>query len=170
MKCFIGLPAAPSVIPLIKQIQVKASELDPEARAVPPTNFHVTLTFIGEIDQKVALEVASMVATMTDFSGSTWTIDRSGLFPRPKVAWIGGSPSEKIQLLSREARTILEKMGIPYDRGPFKAHVTILRKSKLQEPVVLKPFEWPIQKAVLFESLLSGGKRIYRPINLEVEK
>ena len=50
MKCFIGLPAAPSVINKLVDAQDRALSFDAGARPVPKENFHLTLAFIGEIE------------------------------------------------------------------------------------------------------------------------
>lgn len=47
----------------------------------------------------------------------------------------------------------------------FTPHITVLRNSHLDEPVVTQPFEWPILRARLFEFKLDeDGKRVYVPI------
>lgn len=166
MRCFIGLPTESSVIPLIQDVQKKAKRQDPHCRVVPSANFHVTLAFIGEIERSLALKVAREVKSMSHFTGANWVINRSGYFPRPKVAWVGGDKTEELVRLAREARLILDKLKVPYDAGSFKPHITILRKANLQEPVLFDAFNWPIQEALLFESTLSSdGKRIYRPVD-----
>lgn len=165
MKCFIGLPADPSVVPYIVQAQKMALEIDAGARAVPAANFHLTLAFIGEIKREAALEAASLLPLTSDFTGRFWSIDRSGLFIRPQVAWVGGPESPELKLLSRECREILEKLNIPYERSAFKAHVTILRKSRLFDPVVEQSFLWPILRPRLFESTVDAqGRRVYIPL------
>jgi len=67
--------------------------------------------------------------------------------------------------LARESREILDRLHISYDRGRFKPHITILRKSHLAEPVIQHPFEWPILRPRIFESRLnSDGRREYVPL------
>ena len=102
MKCFIGLPAAPSVIKLV-DAQDRALSFDAGARPVPKENFHLTLAFIGEIEPDKARLIAQLLPLTTDFNGKSWLIDNSGLFIRPQVAWVGGSASpENIWPANRE--------------------------------------------------------------------
>jgi len=92
-------------------------------------------------------------------------IDNSGLFIRPQVAWVGGSACPEIEHLARESREILDRLHISYDKGRFKPHITILRKSHLAEPVIQHPFEWPILRPRIFESRLNAdGRREYVPL------
>ena len=93
MKCFIGLPAAPSVINKLVDAQDRALSFDAGARPVPKENFHLTLAFIGEIEPDKARLIAQLLPLTTDFNGKSWLIDNSGLFIRPQVAWVGGSAS-----------------------------------------------------------------------------
>ena len=102
MKCFIGLPAAPSVINKLVDAQDRALSFDAGARPVPKENFHLTLAFIGEIEPDKARLIAQLLPLTTDFNGKSWLIDNSGLFIRPQVAWVGGSASPEIEHLARE--------------------------------------------------------------------
>lgn len=108
MKCFIGLPAAPSVINKLVDAQDRALSFDAGARPVPKENFHLTLAFIGEIEPDKARLIAQLLPLTTDFNGKSWLIDNSGLFIRPQVAWVGGSASPEIEHLARESREILD--------------------------------------------------------------
>lgn len=165
MKCFIGLPAAPSVVSKLAAAQERALSFDAGARPVPKENFHLTLAFIGEIEPEKARLIAQLLPLTTDFSGRSWLINNSGLFIRPQVAWVGGDTSPEIEHLARESREILERLKVPYDKGRFKPHITILRKSHLADPVISKPFEWPILRPRIFESRLSAdGRREYVPL------
>ena len=69
MKCFIGLPAAPSVINKLVDAQDRALSFDAGARPVPKENFHLTLAFIGEIEPDKARLIAQLLPLTTDFSG-----------------------------------------------------------------------------------------------------
>ena len=163
-KCFIALPADQSVIEPLLRAQAKALELEPTARAVTKENFHVTLAFIGELEDERAKQLAQAVSLMSEIKNQSWHLDRCGLFPKVRVTWVGGPKNRYIEYLAQEAREILDQMGIDYDRGVFRAHVTLLRKSRLDTPLLDKPIEWPILKAELFESALVDGKRVYKPI------
>lgn len=166
MKCFIGLPAAKEAEPHLCELQKRAFSLDPASRIIPAENFHVTLAFIGEITPEQAQLVAQGVDIMTDFSSRSWRITRSGRFVRPKVFYVSGERYEPIFHLAREAAEILHTLNIPFDeKSRFTPHITVLRNSHLDEPVVTHPFEWPILRARLFESKLDeDGKRVYVPI------
>ena len=117
MKCFIGLPAAPSVINKLVDAQDRALSFDAGARPVPKENFHLTLAFIGEIEPDKARLIAQLLPLTTDFNGKSWLIDNSGLFIRPQVAWVGGCASPEIEHLARESREILDRLHISYDKA-----------------------------------------------------
>ena len=117
MKCFIGLPAAPSVINKLVDAQDRALSFDAGARPVSERNFHLTLAFIGEIEPDKARLITQLLPLTTDFNGKSWLIDNSGLFIRPQVAWVGGSASPEIEHLARESREILDRLHISYDKG-----------------------------------------------------
>ena len=66
MKCFIGLPAAPSVINKLVDAQDRALSFDAGARPVPKENFHLTLAFIGEIEPDKARLIAQLLPLTTE--------------------------------------------------------------------------------------------------------
>lgn len=165
MRCFIGLPAAPSVVPKIVKAQERALELDAGARPVRDTNFHLTLAFIGDIERSKAQEIAQLLPLTTDFTGTDWLIDTSGLFIRPQVAWVGGNMIPALEHLARESREILRRLDVRFDECRFKPHITILRKSHLADPIINKPFLWPILRPRIFESTTDDqGRRVYLPL------
>lgn len=133
-------------------------------RPVPKENFHLTLAFIGEIEPDKARLIAQLLPLTTDFNGKSWLIDNSGLFYVLK--WLGSAArlsGDRTWPANRDE--ILDRLHISYDKGRFKPHITILRKSHLAEPVIQHPFEWPILRPRIFESRLnSDGRREYVPL------
>ena len=91
---------------------------------------HLTLKFIGEVeDQKVA-EIAKELEFIEDFSVFRCSLANFGFFSRqgsPKILWMGLHTSKKIFSLTDGLNSSLEKFSIPREKKKFKTHITILR-------------------------------------------
>lgn len=165
MRCFVGLAAEDSARRELTELQKQAAAMDLGARPVRSENFHLTLAFIGELSPEKAREVAQALRIIPTLEGRFWQIDRSGSFPRAKVCWCAGPRDEYLELLAKEVRTLLDRLGVDYDRARFKAHITLLRNSRLDAPIVLKPIPWLLTAPVLFESKRDAdGVLRYTPI------
>ena len=100
-------------------------------RVVPPTNWHVTLHFIGEVAPPIVDRVVHAIDEAD--LGSPFRIrwGSLGAFPRPEkatVLWVG--PSSGMEELNRVAGGIgegLETAGLPGMDRPFRPHLTLSR-------------------------------------------
>jgi len=93
-------------------------------------NLHVTLKFIGEVQAEKLGDIR--VALSAVHSDRLVTLDFRGLgfFPnekRPRVFWAGIEASPNLQTLANDIDRALEKLGIPPEKRPFSAHLTLAR-------------------------------------------
>lgn len=165
MRCFIGLAPDPETRKALAEIREEATLLDIGASPVLTENFHLTLTFIGEITTQQAREISRSLCVFPHVENRYWEIDRSGNFPRSKTYWVSGPKNAYIQMYAQQSRQLLDRLGISYDARSFKAHVTLLRKSRLETPLVLRPIRWKIGTPILYQSARnSEGILRYTPI------
>jgi len=130
IRMFISIPVKdPSPIePLGKELRT-ISNVKPS----PLSQMHITLRFIGDIDdsktKKVIRCVADACAGMAPFEV---TICGAGCFPnqkRPSVVWVGAEPGDVLTGLSNRISDNLRAANIGFDEKPFKSHITIGRCS-----------------------------------------
>jgi 2'-5' RNA ligase len=100
----------------------------PGARWIDPENYHVTLRFIGDVDDHVAHEVASMldrvrrgpfevrVDGVTSFGGKK---------PRAVVATV--SPSQPLMDAQAEQERLMQRIGLEPEGRKYTPHVTLAR-------------------------------------------
>jgi len=100
----------------------------PGARWIDPENYHVTLRFIGDVDDVVAHEVASMlgrvrrgafelrVAELKSFGGRK---------PRAIVATLG--PAQAVMELQAEHERLMQRVGLEPEGRKYIPHVTLAR-------------------------------------------
>ncbi len=139
----------------------------PGARWIDPENYHVTLRFIGDVDDVVAHEVASLLARVRRGPFELRFDDlRSfgGRKPRALIAALG--PAQALLDLQAEHERLLQRAGLEPDGRKFTPHVTLarLRESSnrqvadylaLRAPFRSQPF--PVSRFVLFSSRASVG-------------
>lgn len=104
----------------------------PDLRWVDPTGIHLTLAFLGELDNaqlERAVEAAEYAATLA--RPFTYRLSGLGTFgpPRqPRVLWMGISePSGALRVLQQALVLALEQREFPTDSRPFSPHLTLAR-------------------------------------------
>lgn len=104
----------------------------------PPASLHVTLVFLGDIDERVIEPLRTAVENaVAGFHALHAPIDRLGAFPRagaPSVLWAG--PSEqwmasgemtRVRELQRAIAGACVPFGVPRDERVFAPHLTLAR-------------------------------------------
>jgi 2'-5' RNA ligase len=130
-------------------------------RATRPENLHVTLAFLGGVEdtrvaeiERAASEVAPKVVSLV--------LDRPGYWKNNRIAWAGASmvPPELVALVS-ELRGALAKSQIGFDAKPFASHVTLLRDAREPKGMsALDPIPWKVDGFALVQSVtLPRGSR-----------
>jgi len=130
-------------------------------RITPPEKLHVTLAFLGGVEdarvaevERAADEVAAPLASLV--------LDRPGYWKHNRIAWAGTStvPPE-LEALVSELRGALVKSQIRFDAKSFASHVTLLRDAREPKGMpALDPIPWKIDGFALVESVaLPRGSR-----------
>jgi RNA 2',3'-cyclic 3'-phosphodiesterase len=139
----------------------------PGARWIDPENYHVTLRFIGDVDDTIAREVASMLGRVRREAFELRVDDLKsfgGRKPRAIVAALG--PAQALMELQAEHERLLQRVGLEPEGRKFTPHVTLarLRESSSRQVAdylaVRAPFRSPLFKVsrfVLFSSRSSVG-------------
>jgi 2'-5' RNA ligase len=139
----------------------------PGARWIDPENYHVTLRFIGDVDDVVAHEVASMLGRVRRQPFELRVEDLKsfgGRKPRAVVATIG--PSQAVMELQAEHERLMQRVGLEPEGRKYIPHVTLarLRESSSRQVAdylaVRAPFRSPsfqVARFVLFSSRASVG-------------
>ena len=139
----------------------------PGARWIDPANYHITLRFIGDVDERVADEVSDVLARVARpvFSLSLEGVGAFGS-RKPHAVFAGVKNSRALAELQGEHEHVLQRIGLEPERRKFTPHVTLARlkgvsgsdvaaflamRSEFRTP----PF--PVGRFVLFSSRASKG-------------
>ena len=101
----------------------------PGARCVPQEQLHLTLRFIGDVDDVAFAAVRPALAKVcaTPFA---LTLRGIGHFPpgrHPRVLWIGLDGSAPLMALQQDVELALVGAGIPPEERSFSPHLTLAR-------------------------------------------
>jgi len=145
-----------------------AQHLHAEAggRIVPAANLHLTLAFLGQTNLARVPDILKILGEWpTDLP--PLSLDRIGSFRSARVAWAGCSTMAPIwneAVAGLQAR--LREKNIAFDDQPWRAHVTLLRKTTLPDQVLDHPLRWSATTPQLFVSESGEHGPVYRPVGL----
>lgn len=146
-------------------------------RFVRPDSYHITLAFIGEVGAtECALATGAMERACLEAGAILLRPSSYGKFGPSTDAtlWVGFDGADDLRDLANAVRRELDAVDVPFDRKPFKAHVTLARRAKLDSARLPDLPYLPPQPALavgLFESTLSPEGASYRLLeSISLEK
>ena len=165
IRLFAGLSLPDSIRDHLNQIKLGL----PQARWVERENLHLTLYFIGMVDEPVVEDIDLYLSTL-DFKPFELTISGVNCFhSRNKVrsVWAGVETTTEITALHEKVKILILRAGLLADRRKFVPHVTLARLKKTSLSTIvpylgqkagfrLPPFK--VSEITLFQShILSNG-------------
>ena len=123
-RLFTGLELPQSVRTRLSSLRMPV----PGAKWVEPEDFHITLRFAGDIDNRVADEFAGFLDEI-EAGRFDITISGVGFFGgrTPRVIWAGVDGGAALANLQRAHERAARQAGLQPDPQTFKPHVTLAR-------------------------------------------
>ena len=122
-------------------------------RAIQPHNLHITLNFVGSVNQDIQ---ACMQAAAKTIRAKSFicNLDCFGYFSRSKTLWLGSQDTPAgLTHLHNELSEALTNCGYSAEKRIFKPHITLIRKCTLEDsPKTDFSIAWPIDSFALVES------------------
>lgn len=125
--------------------------LCPTAKWVRVEGMHVTLKFLGEINEPLLAKIPQALADVRSNGPVEMNFRGTGFFPspgRPRVLWIGIAASPNLAEIAAEIESRLEPLGIPRESREFKPHLTLAR---LESPQGLDALRRELESAAGIE-------------------
>jgi 2'-5' RNA ligase len=146
----------------------------PGAKWVPPENYHLTLRFIGEIENWRAQEVDDALGVIRGHAfdlalRGVGTFEKGG---RLQSLWVGAERNDTLTHLQGKIETALQRIGLPPERKRFSPHVTLARIDRAPPEKVVAWVQahnlfraTPVHVAhfTLFSSRLGKEASVYTP-------
>lgn len=141
-----------------------------EGRFVEEGNHHLTLAFLGEIDDAEARRAMDVLDEACAGVGPIeLAADGLGTFGRGRATtlWLGVRPVDELSLLATRLRAGLAVRDLAYDEKPFLPHVTLARRARVPRGE-LGDLAFPLpdeaRRVTLFRSILSPEGASYKPL------
>jgi 2'-5' RNA ligase len=144
------------------------------ARWQSDQQLHLTLRFIGEVDETRAEDIDSALRAV-QFAPFQVALAGVGLFGdtrKPRALWAGVGPEAPLAHLAQKIETAMVRIGLPAEPRKFLPHVTLARfggkaarierflaaHDRLWSPA------WTVERFTLFRSHLAHSGAIYEPL------
>jgi 2'-5' RNA ligase len=133
LRTFIALDLGKTVRDRLVSLQETLARSAPDVKWVEPENLHVTMLFLGEVDDREVLEVCRAVTggcqTVKRFSMSVENVGCFGNPRRPRTIWIGiGEGAEEITALHTVLEERMLRLGCyRREERAFTPHITLGR-------------------------------------------
>ena len=146
------------------QVRAYQHELNKKhCKFVKPRNFHITLSFLGQVeeDKLEALLALPFEETTEHFS---LKLDTPGWWKRPKVIWLAPEDYPMgLPVLVDSINGAVTGLGLTVDERPYQPHLTLARKAKRKPKLpVPEPIHWNIKDFSLVVSESEEGGSMYR--------
>jgi 2'-5' RNA ligase len=139
-----------------------AAALKACGRPVLPDNLHVTLVFIGSVDEATEAKLIEAAETVS-FAKVSIRFDTLDYWHRPRIICLTGKPEDGAAAALVEALNhIAAALEIRTDDRPYRPHVTLLRKAKKLPPLFFEPIVWQSDAFCLVESCSTPEGVVYR--------
>ena len=131
-RLFIGVDLPPSAKEECQRISQRLKKTGADVKWVEEANFHVTLKFLGDVEERRIPEVtAGCEAVSRVQSAFTFSLSGLGAFPSvtaPRTLWIGvQAPGTTFPCLAQRLEEALGALGFEKEKRAFHPHVTIGR-------------------------------------------
>lgn len=132
MRSFVAVEVDSSVKDALLRIIDRLRRVPADVRWVARENMHLTLKFLGEIDEAQAARLRELLRVETSrFAPLELEFVGLGRFPpqgAPRVVWAGcRGDVDKLKGLAAAVERTAKETGVPPEERPFSAHLTIGR-------------------------------------------
>ena len=180
IRAFIAVDLELQVIENICRTIDDLRPLLPAIRWVSPRNFHLTLKFLGDIEETRIHEIGAVLADrICPFPRLSINAKGLGVFPslrRPRILWVGLAGSA-ITTLATRVESVLQPLGFAAEQRPFTPHLTIGRWRQLDRPSKTLGEElarWRklefgdsvVDKIILYQSVLKPEGATYQTLKV----
>ena len=143
----------------------------PGARWIDPDRYHITLRFVGDIDDLTARSFASALSDI-DFDSFQLSFTGLGSFGgnKPRALWAGLRPSEPLLRLQKAHERAARLAGLPAEPRNFAPHVTLARLCETRPQALAEYLSYfggfmtepfMVERFVLYSSRSNQGGGLY---------
>jgi 2'-5' RNA ligase len=135
-------------------------------RPVPAQKLHMTLAFLGSVEEGRIAEVERAAGEVAPRAMSL-VLDQPGYWKHNRIVWAGASAAPpELEGLVLELRSALTRSRIAFDPKGFASHVTLLRDAREPRAMPeLKAIRWELDGFALVRSPIERGGGPYEVLD-----
>jgi 2'-5' RNA ligase len=184
MRLFLAVdpspPAKERLGSLLTDLRHELADVADALRWTPSGNVHLTLHFLGEVDESRAQTLRDLLGSTIARPPFTASVGVLGTFPvgrPPATLWVAlDAGRESLVDLHRETASRVRAAGLPVESRQFSPHLTLARVRdgarhrvrRLTERLArvrVPAIAWPVDRVTLFESHLSSSAPRYEVLH-----
>lgn len=163
IRSFIAIDSTPEVKEEIAKLQEILRVTNAEVRWESREKFHITLKFLGNVEEATLDSMASQLETeLAAFSPFGLIYQGVGCFPnlhRPRVIWVGAQNEDStLGRVYQKIEQITSSFGFPREERQFHSHITLGRvKGSRNIKALVSEIEvarFPVQQSAINEIIL----------------
>jgi 2'-5' RNA ligase len=144
-----------------------------EVRWARPESYHLTLRFLGEIEEErvapLVRSVAAAVAALASFELALAAVEPFPSARGPQVIAATVAPEAPLAALARAVEAAVVRAGFPAEPRPYRPHLTLGRVRDRAHPAVaaagaLEPAPFAVREVVLYRSELLPEGALHTPV------
>jgi 2'-5' RNA ligase len=131
-RIFIALALSDAARETLRREVRRLARALPDVRFAAPDDLHLTLAFLGEVDDATLAQVIALGSDVASHSRPfELALAGLGVFGpphAPRVVWAGvGGETPRLLALQHRLADALEALGFPREQRPFSPHLTLAR-------------------------------------------
>lgn len=132
-------------------------------KKVRPDNLHVTLAFMGRVDEKTEREIRQSIPDITAEPITIFFDQLTSWSDAGVLCLTTSKQPQQIINLVEQLKIVIGAYGVELDSRPYTAHVTLARKAQPNPTTILTPICWHAMSFALVESVSTA-----RGVNYQV--
>ena len=179
MRCFVAIEIPEEIRASLGALRGRFRKQGPHASWVRTENMHLTLRFLGNLDEAQRARYRDeLAARLAGFGPLRIAVRGTGVFPnarRPSVLWAGARVEDgDLEGVQRQTEAAAQAIGLARETKSFHAHITLARIRNPRKPGNLAETlaasrdyfggEFTATAVTLFSSELRPGGTRYRPV------
>ena len=178
MRLFVAITLDKQIRKKLVAVQSVLQKLQPDMKLVEPDNIHLTLRFLGEVEEEKLPQLTQAISVVQNYPAFEMDLRGIGAFPverHPKVVWVRGvDSSNTLEKIYGTLETELINIDFQPDDHKFSAHITLGRNKfpkyndefqNLMNEYAIEDFgRQKVKKVSLFQSTLTPEGPIYTNI------
>ncbi len=178
LRLFIAIDVPEDIKQELRLIQDSLSICPSRVRWTGPDGIHLTLRFLGNVDENRIGEIEGMLDQATKgYSPFELIVEDVGCFPdirKPRVIWAGVHGDDTLLSIHGEIEEGLFRLGFMKEKRPFHPHLTLgrikeayrMEWKELIGPFMGKEFgRFWVRGIILFQSILRPTGAIYKKVS-----